>query len=67
MTQNNLAKALLLLGGRRGDTGILEEAEAAVIGAREVYVDEAGMVHGTEELNQYLADIRAAIVRLRGG
>ncbi|MCB2012565.1 MAG: tetratricopeptide repeat protein [Geminicoccaceae bacterium] len=67
MTQYNLAGALLLLGGRCEDVGMLEEAEAAVIGAREVIVDEAGMVHDAPKHDQRLADIRAAIVRLRGG
>ncbi|MEZ5848135.1 MAG: hypothetical protein R3C70_15410 [Geminicoccaceae bacterium] len=46
---------------------MLEEAEAAVIGGREVIVDEARMVHHAEWFDQRLADIRAAIARLRGG
>ncbi|MEZ5823349.1 MAG: hypothetical protein R3C97_00945 [Geminicoccaceae bacterium] len=64
MTQNNLGLVLLVLGERTSQLELLERAREAVASAREVVVEEAGMVHRDSEFRKRLAEIDAAIVKL---
>jgi nucleoid-associated protein YgaU len=63
-TQNDLGIALRTLGVRTGRKDQLEASLAAVRGAAEVYLDEAGHPHREAEFKDRIAEIEASIARL---
>ncbi len=66
-TQNNLAIVLQTLGERMKDRALLERAWEAAMGARSVYVDEAGQAWRAAGLNERLATIDKLHFQLRAG
>ena len=58
-----LGKGLLVLAERSQQLALLDEAEAAFVGARQVYVEEAKQAHHADYFAARLAEVEAAKAR----
>ncbi|WP_223861861.1 hypothetical protein, partial [Geminicoccus harenae] len=63
-TQNNLGIVLHVLGERRSDRKMLEQALVCVSNARAVYVNEARQIHRAPQLDARIAAIEGSLRNL---